>query len=36
MSLCLARQSSDAQGKVGYLEVALDPLLNKTGCKLLI
>lgn len=31
MSLCLARQTSDPQSKVGYIEVALDPLLNKTG-----
>lgn len=31
MSLCLARQSADPQGKTGFLEVALDPLVNKTG-----
>ena len=31
MSLCLARQTSDPEAKVGFLEVALDPLVNKTG-----
>ena len=31
VSLCLARQSTDAQSKVGYIEIALDPLVNKTG-----
>lgn len=31
VSLCLARQSKDAQSKAGYIEIALDPLLNKTG-----
>jgi len=31
MSLCLARQTSDPQAKVGFLEVALDPLVNKAG-----
>ena len=31
VSLCLVRQSKDAQSKVGYIEIALDPLLNKTG-----
>ncbi len=31
MSLCLARQTPDPEAKVGFLEVALDPLVNKTG-----
>lgn len=31
VSLCLARKSKDAQSKVGYIEITLDPLLNKTG-----
>lgn len=31
VSLCLARMNKDAQSKVGYIEIALDPLLNKTG-----
>lgn len=31
VSLCLTRQSKDAQSKVGYIEIALDPLVNKTG-----
>ena len=31
VSLCLARQSKDTQSKVGYIEIALDPLVNKTG-----
>ncbi len=31
MSLCLARRTSDPEAKIGFLEVALDPLVNKTG-----
>ncbi|KAL3146430.1 hypothetical protein ABBQ32_003110 [Trebouxia sp. C0010 RCD-2024] len=31
VSLCLARQSKDTQSKAGYMEVALDPLVNRTG-----
>lgn len=31
MSLCLARTSTPAGSKGGYLEVTLDPIVNKSG-----
>ena len=31
MALCLARQSTGTEAKSGYLEIALDPIVNKTG-----